>query len=293
MNYDTIRIKQIPDDTSVLTGLDKYNRSKMPGTTDFLQAGEIAGRKVTGIDENAYEIEIMTDEEEKDKIYKETKALRENLEKLTNKDLSGTSAFWDTFGVRIDSDSELTLNMAVPLDKVRYFMLVANGYVAPNRAAASLPKYRGAKYYCHVDETVVSEEVSTQKIRDKARGELLKLSEDKDKLVLIGQYLEGDRYKLGMKPDTLYKMLSDYINKPTEPDNLKRFLKAVNVGVEELQYKVLVDRAIKKKIIRLRDGYYQRGQVTLGKSPFDVYENLKKPDFATEYLSIKQELEGE
>ncbi len=109
-------------------------------------------------------------------------------------------------------------------------------------------------------------------------------------MVLIGQYLEGDKYKIGMRPNTLYKMLSDFINDVKEPDNLKRFLKAVGTSVEDLQFKIVVDRAIKKKIIKYKDGYYQRGQVTLGKNALSVYENLKKPEFATEFLSLQEEL---
>jgi len=223
------------------------------------------------------------------------KNLRESLQKSTGvPDLSATSAFWDSFGIRLSADADLVLNMAVPMDVIKYYAMVANNYAAPDKNSASLPKYRFAKYYCYVEERVNSEEVSTQKVRDKARSELLKLSENKDLMVLVGKYLEGDKYKVGMKSDTLYKMLSDYIQNVKEPENLKRFLKATTVDIEELQYKIVIDRAIKKRVIKYhRDGYYQRGNVTLGKNPFEVYENLKKPEFATEFLSIKDEVDSE
>ncbi|GEM_PF-2115624 len=291
MIYDKVTIKQIPDDVASLTGLNKYNRSKMPSTGDFLQPAIEGGRAVTGIDEDSFQIQRIKDDFEREKVAKETKALRESLEKLTGKDLSATSPFWETFGVRLSSDSDLVLNRANPIDVIRYHVLVSNHYAIPDKNKAGLPEYRATKYYCFVEDKVNDEEVSTQMSRDKARSELLKLSEDENRMVIVGQYLEGDKYKAGMKQMTLYKMLSDYISSVLEPDNIKRFVKAVGLSNEELQFKIIVDRAIKKKIIRLNKGYYQRGQVTLGTNPLEVYENLKKPEFATEFLSLKEELE--
>jgi hypothetical protein len=290
MKYEKVVIKQIPDELAALTGLHKYNRSKMPSTGDFFHVAFEAGRAITGIDEESYRINILP-EEEREIAKAETLKLRQNLEKLTGKDLSATSSFWEVFGVAISSDSDLVLNRANPLDVVRYHMLTANGYVAPDRESASLPEYRNSKYYCFVEKVVNDEEVSTQKIRDKARGELLKLSDNIDKMVLIGQYLEGDKYKQGMQPNTIYKMLSDYINSAQEPDNLKKFLKAMTTKIDELQFKIIVDRAIKKKSIVYKNKYYQRGQVTLGKTILDVYENLRKPEFSQELLTLQQEFE--
>lgn len=290
MIYDKVIIKQIPDDLAELTGLNKYNRSKMPKTGDFFQVAIEGGRFVTGIDEDSLQVNRLP-EHEKEEKKKEIKALRESLESLTGKDLSATSSFWELFGISVSSDNDLILNKSNPMDIVRYHALIANGYAAPDKASASLPQYRNAKYFCFVEERANEEEVSTQMKRDRARSELLNLSDDSDKMVLVGQYLEGDKYKDGMSPKTLYKMLSDYINSVNEPDNLKRFVKAVGLPVEELQFKVLVDRAIKKRLIKFVDGLYQRGQVTLGKTPMDVYTNLKTPEYATELYSIRQELE--
>lgn len=292
MKYEKVIVKQIPDDLATLTGLHKYNRSKMPQTGDFLQAAVENGRAVTGIDEESDEINKIFNKEKREEAKAEALTLRQNLERLLGgKDLSATSSFWETFGVRLSSDSDLILNKSVALDVIRYNMLIANGYAAPDKDSTGDPQYRNAKYYCYVEQRANDEEISTQRIRDKARSELLKLSESDDRMVLIGQYLEGDKYKTGMRPNTLYKMLSDFINDVREPDNLKRFTKAVNTSIEDLQFKIIVDRAIKKKAIKFKDGYYQRGQVTLGKNALSVYENLKKPEFANEFLSLKEELE--
>lgn len=288
MIHEKVVIKQIPDELSVLTGLHKYNKSKMPSTGDFLQVAFEGGRAITGIDEESFRVNSLP-EDEREKVKAEILSLRKNLEKLTGKDLSATSSFWDTFNVKISSDSDLVLNRANPMHVISYHALIANGYVAPDRESASLPDYRTAKYYCFVENIVKDEEVSTQMVRDKARAELLKLSENIDKMVLIGQYLEGDKYKPGMKPATLYKMLSNYID--TDADNLKRFVKAVTAKIEDINFKIIVDRAVKKKAISYKNGFYNIGGVTVGKTILDVFENLKKPEFSQELLILQQEFQ--
>jgi hypothetical protein len=294
MLFEKVTIKQVPDDFAVMFGLDKYNRSKMPQTFEFLQPARGADQRyITGIDEESIAIRQIQDSVRREQVATEIKALRESLEKLSGiADLSGTSTYWKTFGVKISADSDLVLVGTNPLDVIKYHVLVSNLYAAPNRIKASEPQYRHTKYYCLVSEVQDKEEVSTRKLRDRAKGQLIKISDDKDMMVMIGQFLEGDKYKAKMSEDTLYKMLSQYIEDPNEPDNVKRFTRATEADPEELQFKIAVDRAIKKRIIRFKDGYYQRGQVTLGRTPSDVLINLKKPDFATEFLSIRDELEA-
>lgn len=293
MNYEKVVIKQIPDDSSSLFGLQKYKRSKMPSTMESLPATlGPDNRYITGIDEEAYELRLIVDKTEKEQKKKEIKELREYLQTTTgNTDLSATSPFWDTFRIQISSDNDLILNRSNPMDVIRYHVLVANGYAAPDEKTAATPKYVHCKFVCFVEERQETEDISTFRKRDIARGELVKLSEDNDHLLLVLQYLVGDKVKKGMKEDTLYRIGSEYIN-DKDSENMKRFMKAASADVEELQFKIAVDRAIKKRIIRFKEGYYQRGQVTFGKSLVDVYSNLKKPEFATEFLSIQEELEG-
>lgn len=292
MKYDKVIVKQIPDDYAIATGLDKYGRSRMPKTVETFQAAEgLDGRAITGLDEDAYSVNSIADADTREKVREEKRVLRESLEKATGKKLDALSTFWDSFTVSLSADSDLILNRAQPMDIIRYHLLVSNGYVAPDQDLAGAPEFIRARYYCHVDNRANRDEVTTQKLRDKARAKLLEISDNHDLTIIIGQSLEGDKYKSGMDDNTLYKMLSDYINNSREPDNLKKFLRAVEGNVEDLQYKITIDRAIKKKVIRFsKDGYYQRGQVTLGKSITEVYNNLQTPEFATEFLSIREEV---
>lgn len=291
MRYSKVAIRQIPDSAAEATGLSKEKRSKMPGTSDFLQAAMAPnGRFITGIDEEGYDLVLVEDKELVQKLKEERKSLREALEKSISEDLSGTSKFWETFGVRIHSDQELLLNQINPIDVIKYHLLISNGYAAPSKEFAGHPEYRGSKYYCFVEEKEEEQDISTQKKRDQARSELYKLSENDELMLLIAQVLIGERIKKGMKSNTIYKHLSDYVNS-VDGDNITKFLKIIKTPIEDLVFRRTIDVAVKKKIINFKEGYYQRGQVTLGRSINDVYLNLKKPEFATEFISIQEELE--
>jgi hypothetical protein len=291
MKIDSVKIQQIPDDSAAMVGLDKKGRSKMPGSMEILQVAEIehdSGIYLTGLDENGMDLRFISDPVQRKEIADERKALREQLEEYTKKDLKSNSDFWKTFRIEINPYGTQSLNRQNPYDVIKYHALIANGYVAPNRQLASLPRYKFAKYFFLMEDIVADEEVSTIKRRDKARTGLLALEDDKDRLVLIGQYLEGGKYKDSMKPSTLYKNLSDYINDTQNPQKLEEFIKVIKMPVEDVKYKVTVDTAIRKKIIRFKDGYYYFGATNLGRNAVDVLKNLKLPEFSSEYLQIDE-----
>lgn len=287
---EKVEIRQKPDRHAEAIGLAKYNRSKMPQCADQLQVAEVNGRFVTGIDEESFDIMRIFNDVERTSKQEEVKKLREYLGRAIGKDLSATSDFWRTFSVTLSSDSPLVLNKHNPLDVIKFYALVSNGYAAPSKKDASHPKYHNTKYYAHFDEIERSEEMSIRRKRDKAKSKLIQYEEDKEMLLLIGQYLEGGKYKKTLKLDTIYDMLWLYVESK-DNKNVERFLKAVEKPVSELQFKVNVDKAIKKKLIKFKDGYYQIGSITLGRSADDVYKNLADPEFSMEYHTIKQELE--
>lgn len=291
MKFEKVIIKQIPDEYATYTGLHKYGRSKMPQTVEVLQAAEYGGRAITGIDEESFAINSIKDSKLKEAKKAEIKELRESLEKLLSKDLSATSDFWNTFSVSLSSDSPLVLNRDNPIHVLMYHMLIANGYAAPDKDTAARPEYRLAKYYCFISSREQDEEATTRLAKDKIKAKLVTLYDEPERMLLLGNYLEGDKYKKGMSAKTLYNMLSTFIENPKEAGNAKLFEKAHSLSVEDLQYKIVIDRAIKKKVIKHKGGYYQIGEVTLGKTPSDVYENLKKPEFFSEFIAIQDQIE--
>lgn len=288
----TVLIKQIPDDSAYASGLAKYNRSRMPGTADRFSAAEgPGGRYITGIDEESPVVPLTQKEE--------VKALRENLAQkvmdASGKNLTATSPFWQDFQVTIYSDRPKVFNTENPLDLVSLKMLIANGYIAPDKDASETYEYKDAQYYAYTEESETSEEVSIRKQRDKAIGALLDISENKEKMLLYGRYLEGLKYNESFKENTLFKMLRAYIE-DKDIKNSQNFLAALKEPVEKLQTKAIIDNALKQRLIsRVSVGnkqqVYQYGQVTLGSSVEEVYKNMGLPDFAPELMNIKKDLE--
>lgn len=284
-----ISIKQIPDDYADATGLAKYGRSRMPGCKDRFSVAENSdGRFVTGIDEESYTVA----KEDKESV----KATRIKFEKQLGKDLSGTSEYWNTFQIVIDADKPKVFNTDNPLEALSIKVLLANKLVAPDREAASTPEYKDAQYYAYTEEGEIAEEISTRKKRDKALGELLKISDDKEKMLLYGQFLEGLKYHTKLGEDTLYKMLRTYIE-DKEIKNSINFLSVIKKNVVDLQQKIIVDKALKQRLIERKNVgnkqyVYQYGNVTLGTTIDDVYSNLSLPDFAPELMALKAELDS-
>lgn len=291
MFQDKTIIRQIPDDYAKVTGLDKYNRSRMPKCFDRLSpAVNVDGRFITGFDEEALSVKLIENLEEKRDTVEKLKDLRLNLEKETGLDLSGTSEYWKTYNVDLSADQDTVLNAANAHHVIKYYVLISNGYVAPSKDLSGSPKYINAKYYAFTVEGETKETVSTAKLRDSAIGELYKIADNKDSLIILGQYLEGPKYNQKVDSGTLYTMLRSYIE--TSKDNVERFLKAIKKDRGDVEFKIIVDKALRSKVIKYKDKYYQRGQVTLGKNIEELYKNLSSPEYAAEYMSIKEEIES-
>lgn len=280
-------IRQIPDDYAEANGLAKHNRSRMPGCKDrFAAALNSDQRYLTNLDEDSY----MVAPEDRDKI----KARRESLQKRLGKDLTGVSKFWEDFYVVIESDKPRVFNDENPMDVISLSLLIANGNVAPDKDAISNPRYREAQYYAYTEEGEDREVMSDRKKRDRAISELMKFEGSKDKLVLYGQYLEGLKYTEKLSMDTMYKMLRAYIE-DKNIKNVENFLTAIKLPVEELQQKVIIDRALKQRLINKvslgnKRFCYQYGQVTVGNTIEEVYRNLSLPEFAPDLGAIIKEL---
>lgn len=271
-----VSIRQVPDDYAEAIGLAKYNRSRLPGCKDSFQATLLRnGTFITGLDEE----------------------LEREAGRILNKDFSNTSDFWREFYVTLDSDTPKIFNTEDIIDRISLNMLIANKYVAPDKEAAQTVEYREAAYYAYTNESEEKEQVSTFKLRDQAISKLLDISESKEKLALYGQYLEGIQYTTKLPAGTLYTMLRAYIEDVKNPQNVQNFLDAIKRSPEELQQKIIVDKALKKRLIKKvnigkNKFVYQYGQTTIGNTLEELYSNLSTVDYAPELLSIKKELEG-
>lgn len=285
-----VEIKQSADLSAQMLGLDKYNRSKFPGTFEVLQPGKTPdGRWVTGMDENAVSIKSISDPVLRAERQEEIRDIREELERLTGLDLSGTSQYWNTYYIKIVD--KLALNFDNPADRVKYYVLLSNHYAAPELEAKADSDYMNTKFYMHRAENEEGTKAVKSRERDKSVAELYAMYDNKPKLILIGKYLLGSKVKDSMTQDGIYNLLRETLTNDKDGSAIRKFNEATSKTIEELQYKLIVDEAIARHVIRIRDGYYQRGNATYGKTMKDVLKFLSSPENANEFASIKEEVE--
>ena len=68
------------------------------------------------------------------------------------------------------------------------------------------------------------------------------------------------------------------------------FLDVVDKSADELQLKLLLDKAIKKRIVTVRGTVIRRGDQVFGNSYEDALEYLSSPEHSTEVISLRQEV---
>lgn len=283
----TITFKEDPSKGPL--GLGANGRSKMPNCVDIIQPGKgFDGRWKTGLDELSSSINEILESKEREKKYKEVKAEREELERLLNVDLSGTSTFWETFFVEINPHRPL--NLVIPLDRVKLSVLLAGDSVSPSIRESKLSKYKNAKFYISREFEEVGEKVAKKKKYGEAVAALVGLIKSPDRAVMIGRYLDLP-IKANMPSDNMFDMFQTYLDDDDNLNSIDRFLAAVNKNPEEINIKLIFSDAVKFRVIRNNDGNFQRGNITMGKTADEVIKWLNSVANSGELLSIAEEVE--
>lgn len=274
-------------------GLEKPEngeRSKFPGCYDIIQPSiGRDGRWKTGIDEDSVDINTIIDSKEREAKKKQVKAERESLERLLNQDLSGTSTFWESYFVTINTKKPL--DMANPLDRLAYHIILASGEVAPSlRDAATNVSYLRSKYYVSRENEDVSIKVERKRRYNEAISKFMDLMKAPDKALLVGRYL-GLPIKESTPQNNVFDIFQNFLDSDDKLDSVNKFLFALKKTPEELGIKMVLDDAIKKKVIRVTKGLFQRGNITMGKSIPEVLLWLSDPANSGELASIQEEID--
>lgn len=292
-----VKIKEIADSAAESVGLDKYGRSKIPGTKHVIQAGEGPdGRWITGIDDQALSINRLEDVQLREKVKKEKIKIRERLEKAlgVNLDAAPSNPFWDTFFV--DITGMRVVDMSNPRDELALEIAIANGDIAPSLEATSLPEYRRAKFYRHVEEEESKLNVSKARIENKAKAGLEKLAENPKRLDLVARYTVPRKLNRDMSPDSKYQVLNQWLTetpKDSRITNAEKFLRVLDMKNDELFIKILLDEAIARSVIRYREGLFQRGNVTYGRTMEEMLDFFKLDQNQAELGTMKAQMETE
>lgn len=253
------------------------------------------GKVITGLDENALYITRMEDNKAKLELQKNIKKERESLERLLGVDLTPGSTYWNDYYIILD-DEEVDLDFSNPLDRVREKFLVANGYVAPAlEDIENDEKYHNTIFYLFREAEESTKSIEKTKLEDKAKAALYSMYEDNPaKLTIVAQYLIGHALNADVKPDIAYTKLRDYIeatDKNKKKINLASFIDAVKKTPEEMATKIILDKAIKRQIIKARGGIHRRGEVILGNSYSEALDYLLSVENSGELNSLNKEVE--
>lgn len=284
-----VKFKENADLSRPNLGLEKEGRSKFPGCVDIIQPplGR-DGRWKTGLDEKSITVLSILDSVEREATIAKIKKERQDLEELTGYDLSGLSQFWHSFFVEINPSQPLDL--AVPIDRIKYHVVIASGSAAPSLKDCSDAKYFTAKYYISKEYDDVGGRLEKKKKYNKAVTALDKLVKTPDKAIQVGRFLDL-HMNSGTPQDNIYDMFQVYLDNDEKLGSVDRFIAAISKTPEEIGIKLVFADAIKLGVIRQRDGYFQRGDITMGRSPEDVLSFLSDIKNSGELLSIQEDID--
>lgn len=248
------------------------------------------GKVKTGFDENALAVLNITDKKDREKVQAKIKKERDELERLLNVELGPHSSFWDKFFIAL-TDEEINLDMTNPMDRVKERFLIANRYVAPSyESIAEDEEYIDCIFYMYREEEETTKSAVKQKLKDKATAKLFLLNEENpNKLKLVASYVFGYNVQADFSVETAYIKLTEFLNEKverTQKKNIEAFLGAVEKTPEELKTKLILDKAIKKRIITVRNGIHRRGDQIIGNSYEEALENLSSIEMNSELGSL-------
>lgn len=242
------------------------------------------GKRITGLDENSYEISLLSGEE-KVKEKARIKALREELQEALNiDDLSANAIFWDKFYVVIGAD--LTFEPENALNKLQQIFLIANKAIAPSEESIETDERFAECVYFFYEE---SEQRTAKTLKDENTDKAIASAwtiknKNPERLKYIFSYIFGYGNE-DMSIEQVYSKTRDFLLPQTDKGkidakqqkkNVDAFLKVVDLKKEQVFVKVMLDRAIKKGVVRVSKQVH-----TLKDNNIELGRNFEK---SLEYL---------
>jgi hypothetical protein len=287
MEKVTIKVLANPDNPQL--GL------KYVGARDYIptSAGP-DGKTITGLDENALEIIRIADPKERKKVQDSIKKKREELERLLGRDLDVTSNFWDDFYVIVEDG--IILDPTNPMHQLIETFLIANKKVAPSEdAIADDDEFANCVFYFHRETEEITKTAKKAMDKDAAVAKLFTIAEtNPSKLINIYSYLFGYDAKNEVLPMTAYVKIKELLDVTDERElskNIKKVLDVLKLKPEELNTKLVLDKAVKKRIITTKGNIYRRGDIILGNNYDEALDYLMSPENSAEVVSLKKEVD--
>lgn len=269
--------------------------AKYVGANEYITPGlGEDGKVLTGLDELAVDVIRIEDPKERKRKQEEIKKEREELERLLGVDLSPTSEFWNDFSVTLND--EVVLEPSNPKHRLLERFLIANRKVAPSfEATIDDEKFLNCVFYIHREQEEATKQAEKMRDLDKVTAKLYVISEENpQKLITLFSYLFGYTADKDLSPSQAYikiKELVEVSDAKEKKANIKRILDALELKPEQVSTKLLLDRAIKRKIVTAKGGVYRRGDQPLGNSYDEALEYLLSAENSAELLSLKKEVD--
>jgi len=251
------------------------------------------GKIKTGFDHNSLEVLAIANLKEREAAQKKIQSERAEIERLLGVELDPHSEFWNKFYIPL-SDEDIQLDLTNPMDRLKEKFLIANGYVAPSlEAIEEDERYMDCIFYLHREVEVVGKKVKREKEQDKALAKLTALDENPNKLKLVAAYIFGtseDEFTTDSAYDKIRSYIYDEKDARKKQINIDNFLEIVDKTPEQMSTKLILDKAIRKRLITSRNGIYRRGETIIGNSYEEALDNLGSVEMNGELASLIKEV---
>lgn len=303
-----VSIKPYFDSSMENMGLENYGMALYDGVyhEEQLACLERNGvkRYVTGLNEFAPNVKLITDNEAKKSRIKQIREYVSELEKDLASNVvdvndenfwdkvtllkPNNDEFWGKITLRAGNDVTFLDPENNPYDLIKLIAIEAGGFslIAKSlEAAQSMPI--PPKFYLDKYEKTITTKNEYKKLRNKALAELQNLFDTNTKklLYVTKVIVPGSPEYISSTPnDVLYEVMDDYINALNfEKDKnrcAKTFLEISKSSMEDLKIKSIIKDAIfYKHLAPKADGfiYHLKSGTLLGRNNNDVLEYLKSP----------------
>lgn len=287
MEKITIKVVSNPD--------NKELGMKYVGAKDYIPtAAGPDGKIITGLDENALDVLRIEDPKERKKKQESIKKKREELERLLGRDLDVTADFWDTFYVIVEDG--IILDPTNPMHQLIETFLIANKKVAPSEdVIADDDDYANCLFYFYRETEEVTKTAKKAMDKDSAVAKLYTIAEQNPaKLINIYSYVFGYDAKTEVTPSSAYVKIKELLDVTDERElskNIKKISDVLKMKPEELNTKLVLDKAVKKRVITSKGNIYRRGDIILGNNYDEALEYLLSPENSAELASLKREVD--
>ena len=300
-----IAIRPYFDSAKENMGLEKYNMTLFDGVWHHeslacLERNGVA-RYVTGLNEFAPEVKMLSPEKKKEKI-KEIRSIVCQLEKelaanvIDEKDKDfwnkvqvlrpDNHKFWDKILLKIGNEPVYLDPVADPYDLIKIYAIEAGGFSIVSSSLESC-KREGSRFYLDRVKQTVNTRTKLSKIKNKALASLQNLYDsDTTKLLYIAKVTDGNstQYSRSTPVDVIYENMDSFINGEGVEKSKKRaaetFLSNSNQDMEDLKIRAMIKDALSNGMMSSKsDGhiYDKYSGEKIGKRPSEVLEFLKNP----------------